>query len=661
MSQKHKAGLVLGGMALVLPALALAASLSLPEVKQKTREVEASYERCVKEAGQDQGKLKQCRTSADKALASLLKDADKLVAQKKVQTTQQHNDALKARQEILALKGSIQRVERQAQPAQPAQPMIDAMTATAADKSEERAEQERPRAATKTKSTSSKGDAKPAEAKRPMKRQSLELSDDYIGQGVSANSGPRPVMKPTPDPTPVIVANQEPSYKDHGTNAMIEADKEAFSTFAADVDTGSYTMSRSKLQSGILPPKEGVRVEEFVNYFAYSYPQPAQGPFSVALEAAPSPFVAAKDRYIMRVGVQGKKLTPQERKPVHLTFLVDVSGSMNRHDKLGLAKQSLKVLTTNLKPSDTVALVTYASGSRVILEPTSVSDREKIFAALSELKAGGSTAMNDGLGQAYKVALQSFKRDHVNRVIVLSDGDANVGPASHDEILKEIKKYVDEGVTLSTIGFGMGTYRDHLMEQLANKGNGNYYYIDSIDEANKVFGAQLDGTLQVIAKDVKLQVEFNPKAVKQYRLIGYENRDVRDQDFRNDKVDAGEIGAGHTVTAMYEIIMESGHQEKDIAFVRVRHKEPEGYKASEQVFTLRPMELKSSLQDASKDFQFAAAVTGFAEILRQSPHAKSLSFSLIEEVAKAASSPNQKDRQEFIALVQKAKASQKAQ
>lgn len=484
-------------------------------------------------------------------------------------------------------------------------------------------------------------------------------SSGYMGRALHMR--PRPSMRPPIVPSqPDPVSNSE-DYKDYGVNPWVETSKDKLSTFAADVDTGSYTIARRKLNEGASIPAASVRVEEFVNYFSYNYPNPDAGAFGVNLEAAPSPFVASKERYLLRVGVQGKRIAAKERKPVHLTFLVDVSGSMSQPDKLPMAKQALKILVNNLRGEDTVALATYAGHTATVLNPTNVSSKGRILEAIDSLGAGGGTGMTSGMEAAYKLALSAHKAGHVNRVIVLSDGDANIGPSSHEEILKRIKAYVDEGVTLSTIGLGMGNYKDTLMEQLANKGNGNYYYIDSLDEARKVFGEQADGTLQVIAKDVKLQVEFNPKAVKQYRLIGYENRDVRDQDFRNDKVDAGEIGAGHTVTAMYEIILESGHQEKDTAFVRVRHKEPEGYKASEQVFTLRPMELKSSLQDASKDFQFAAAVTGFAEILRQSPHAKTLSFSLIEEVAKTASSPNQKDRQEFIALVQKAKASQKAQ
>ena len=460
-----------------------------------------------------------------------------------------------------------------------------------------------------------------------------------------------------PQPGPQVPSSHDPvgseSYKDHGVNPMTETSKDRFSTFAVDVDTGAYTISRRKLNSGYKPPAASVRVEEFINYFSYNYPNPDSGAFGVNLEAAPSPFSVEKDRYVVRVGVQGKRIAAKDRKPVHLTFLVDVSGSMNRPDKLGLAKESLKILTRNLKRGDTVALATYAGNTRVVLTPT--SNKTQILDAIDNLRSGGGTAMSSGMELAYKQALSSYRKGHVNRVIVLSDGDANIGRTSFDDILATIKSYVDEGVTLSTIGFGMGNYKDSLMEQLANKGNGNYYYIDDIKEARKVFGEQIDGTLEVIAKDVKIQVEFNPDAVSQYRLIGYENRDIADKDFRNDAVDAGEIGAGHSVTALYEVVMDPTYK-GSLAYVRVRHKEPEGHKASEQIFMLNAGSVAAKLSDASKDFQFAAAVAGFAEILRGSKYAEHLSYALIEEIAQAASSSSQKDRQEFIGLVRKAKA-----
>ena len=442
-------------------------------------------------------------------------------------------------------------------------------------------------------------------------------------------------------------------YEHHGFNEFKDPSDDALSTFAADVDTGSYTISRRKLNSGQMPPPASVRVEEFVNYFGYDYPEPESGPFAVHTEAAPSPFASKKDRYLMRVGVQGKEISRAERKPVHLTFLVDVSGSMSSRDKLGLAKESLKLLTRQLKEGDTVALATYAGRTAKILEPTGVAHRERILSALDRLKAGGSTAMNSGLQLAYNMAMESFHPEHVNRVVVVSDGDANVGPDSHGAILETIQRYVDKGVRLSTIGFGTGNYRDTMMEQLANNGNGNYFYIDGMDEARRIFAKQINGTLQIIAKDVKLQVEFHDEAVERYRLIGYENRNVKDENFRNESVDAGEIGAGHTVTALYEVEVDA-RTTRPLATVRVRHKTPRGEEGHEQSFPYRTDQLHRSLDEAPRDFQFAAAVGGFAELLRHSPYAKNLSYELVEEVA-ASSTEGKETREEFVDLVRKAK------
>jgi Ca-activated chloride channel family protein len=484
--------------------------------------------------------------------------------------------------------------------------------------------------------------------RRPAKK---ELADRKVTGGAVREPTDRDRRaEPEPKPRP----NTE-QYTNHGVNPMTATAEDAKSTFAIDVDTGSYTVARGKLDRGQMPPAASVRVEEFVNYFTYDYPNPDRGPFGVSMEAAPSPFAGGdEDRYLMRVGVQGKRVTRATRKPVHLTFLIDVSGSMNNRRKLGLAKRSLKTLTNNLQEGDTVALATYAGRTAKILDPTGIHKKRKIRRAINNLNAGGSTAMNSGLELAYKLALKNYQPDHVNRVLVMSDGDANVGTSSHRQILDRIRHFVDEGVTLSTIGFGMGNYKDTMMEQLANNGNGNYYYIDSHDEAQKVFGEQVDGTLQVIAKDVKIQVEFDPEAIPEYRLIGYENRDIADKDFRNDRVDAGEIGAGHSVTALYEVRVNPEARDK-LATVRVRHKEPRGTKAEEQAFGYHASELRPGLSDASKDFQFATAVAGFAEILRDSPYAEDLSFDLIDEVASAATD-GRSDRREFVELVRKAKS-----
>jgi Ca-activated chloride channel family protein len=327
---------------------------------------------------------------------------------------------------------------------------------------------------------------------------------------------------------------------------------------------------------------------------------------------------------------------------------------MSSPDKLPLAVKALKVLVNNLQPKDTVSVVTYAGNTAKVLDPTMATNRGAIFEALDSLGAGGGTGMEDGMKTAYDLAIRQKKSGGTSRVIVLSDGDANIGRASHDDILKQIEAYVKEGVTMTTIGLGSGNYNEQMMEQLANKGNGNYYYIDSLAEARKVFGEQVDGTLQVIAKDVKLQVEFDPAKVKRYRLIGYENRDIADRDFRNDAVDAGELGAGHTVTALYELELNGAPEEK-LGVVRVRHKKPDAIKAVEDAFPFGAANFKKKVNDGSTDFQFAASVATFAEILRGSPHTKSVNFDWVLEIAQPAAQ-GREDRLGFVELVKKAKA-----
>jgi len=370
------------------------------------------------------------------------------------------------------------------------------------------------------------------------------------------------------------------------------------------------------------------------------------------MEAAPSPY--ARGRHLLRVGVQGKQVSKRERKKANLVFLVDVSGSMSSADKLPLAQRSLRILVDNLNEQDTVSLVTYAGSTRVVLAPTNAAEKGKIYGAIDELAAGGSTAMASGLELAYGLAARQVAPGAETRVIVLSDGDANVGNSSHEDILKTISGHVKEGVTLSTVGFGMGNYKDRMMEQLANKGNGNNYYIDSLSQAKRVFQEQLGGTLEVIAQDVKIQVDFNPRAVKAYRLVGYENRDVRDQDFRDDKVDAGEIGAGHAVTAVYEIELASGEQ-VDLATVRIRAKKPRAKEAAEHTYPFSRALLRPSFEAASPDFRFAAAVVGFAEILRKSPYADGWKLDTVLSIARAATPRGNAEREELITLIGKAR------
>ncbi|WP_437279608.1 VWA domain-containing protein [Sorangium sp. So ce375] len=469
------------------------------------------------------------------------------------------------------------------------------------------------------------------------------------------------VARPAPPPATVAVTTPEPqgseSYRDYGVNRVEDPAKDRLSTFAIDVDTASYAISRRKILDGALPPYQAVRAEEFLNYFDYGYASPATGPFAVHLAAAPSPFTAG--HHLVRVAVQGKRVPVKERTPVHLVYLVDTSGSMQSPDKIELAKKSLKMLTDTLKPGDTVALCTYAGSVREVLAPTGIESKGKILAAIDDLTAGGSTAMASGIDLAYSLAERTLVKGHVNRVIVLSDGDANVGPTSHDEILKTIKRAKDKGVTLSTVGFGQGNYKDLMMEQLANQGDGNYAYIDSEAQARRVFSEQVGGLLQVIARDVKIQVEFDPSFVKSYRLIGYENRDVADRDFRNDKVDAGEIGAGHSVTAIYDVELKAPALKGEGAtpvVVRLRHKAPLGSNTAEETLVkMAPGAIAPAFDAAPADFRFASAVAGFAEVLRHSPHARSWRLADIEKIARAAAS-SKGDQQEFIGIVRRAGA-----
>ncbi|MCE9576682.1 MAG: VWA domain-containing protein [Deltaproteobacteria bacterium] len=455
-----------------------------------------------------------------------------------------------------------------------------------------------------------------------------------------------------PDPT------SSEDYKDYGQNAWTVAAQDHLSTFAADVDTASYTIMRRKLVEGALPPAAAVRVEELVNYFKYTYPAPEAGrPFSVTMDAAPSPF--AKNRTIVRVGVASKPIGISERKPANLVFLVDVSGSMRSADKLDLAKRSLRILVDNLKDGDTVALVTYAGSTRVVLPATSLEHKEAILAAIEDLQAGGSTAMASGIDLAYDQAAKGLAGGATSRVLVLTDGDANVGRTSHEQILATIAGKVKEGVTLSTIGFGMGNYKDSLMEQLADKGNGNAFYIDGLSQAKRVFQEQLGSTLEVVAQDVKLQVDFNPELVSRYRLIGYENRNVADDDFRNDKVDAGEIGAGHQVTALYEIewkdTITADKTPANVVplVVRVRHKAPRGTTATEAVFKFDPANLASQFSAANDDMRFAFAVAAFGDVMRGGADARDWKLEEIRAIAHGAAGSDL-DRAEFLKLVDRA-------
>ena len=461
-------------------------------------------------------------------------------------------------------------------------------------------------------------------------------------------------------PGGVQLAAAEPiggeDYHDWGKNPWVDASKDRLSTFAADVDTASYTIARRKLTEGALPPAAAVRVEEFVNYFRYAFPAPAAGSAVRGGDGCGAVAARARPPHPAR---RGRRPGPSPRPSAsrrNLVFLVDVSGSMGSADKLGLAQQALRILTNNLGPRDSVALVTYAGSTRVVLPATGMEHKAQILAAIDDLTAGGSTAMGSGIDLAYEQAMKGLLPGAISRVIVLSDGDANVGAVGHAQLLKIIEGRAKAGVTLSTIGFGTGNYKDHAMEQLANKGNGNNYYIDSPSAAKKVFGEQLGATLEVVAKDVKLQVEFDPTIVARYRLVGYENRDIADDDFRDDKVDAGEIGAGHQVTALYEVELTSQARllPTPLGMVRIRHKAPDGDRATEATFAMATGPA-ATFAAAPADLRFAFAVAAFADVLRGADDAKGWSLDQIAAIAREAQGTDP-ERAELVSLIERARA-----
>ncbi len=445
-------------------------------------------------------------------------------------------------------------------------------------------------------------------------------------------------------------------FKNYGVNPFIDADDDHLSTFAVDVDTGSYTLARSYLNRGHLPEKDAVRVEEFVNYFNYNYAPPADKAeaFAVHLAAASSKF--RKNRTLLRVGLKGREIDAADRKDAVLTFVIDISGSMAREDRLELLKKSLRLLVDQLREGDRVGIAVYGSRGRKHMPHHGIDDRSKIIHAIDELTAGGSTNAEEGIKIGYQMAKKAFKAGAINRVILCSDGVANVGRTGPDSIMKQIKHYADEGITLSTIGFGMGNYNDVLMEQLADKGNGNYAYVDTLGEARRVFVENLTGTLQLIARDVKVQVDFNPAVVRSYRLVGYENRDVADKDFRDDKVDGGEIGAGHSVTALYELKLWPDKPGR-LATVHVRYKDAEGENVREVARKIAASDSAGRFEDAPDSVQLAACVAEFAEILRKSYWARTSRLDDVLALAKNCRGrfDDRPDIKELVKLIEKAR------
>jgi Ca-activated chloride channel homolog len=442
-------------------------------------------------------------------------------------------------------------------------------------------------------------------------------------------------------------------YTDYGRNAETLTAEDNQSTFAVDVDTASYTISRRKLTEGTLPPASAVRVEEFVNWVPYDYAPPKSGsaPFAVHLEAAANPFMDG--HHVLRVGVKGKELEG-ERAPVHLTFLVDTSGSMGSHDKLPMAQRALHHLVDNLDVEDTIALATYAGHTAKILGPTPITQKGRIHQAIDQLSSGGGTAMSSGMELAYQMASESYLHGSENRVVVLSDGDANIGRTGHEDMLRTIRNHAEEGITLTTVGFGMGNYKDTMMEQIANQGDGNYFYIDTFNEAKKVFGTDLSGTIQTIARDVKIQVEFDAEKVWTYRLIGYENRDIADRDFRNDAVDAGEIGTGHSVTALYDVVLNKGARGA-LATVRLRAKTPGPDRPAREWRTSFEGSPYVNMSDATPDLRVAFATATFADKLRGNSDAAEVSYAALAAMVERAGRGFEEDA-DLVANLRRASA-----
>jgi Ca-activated chloride channel homolog len=455
-------------------------------------------------------------------------------------------------------------------------------------------------------------------------------------------------------------------------NGFKNAKDNPLSTFSIDVDRASYSNVRRFINNGQLPPVDAVRIEEMINYFTYDYEEPNdEHPFSIHYELSECPWNT--ENQLLHIGLQGKKIPTENLPASNIVFLIDVSGSMGNYNKLPLLKSAFKMLTNNLRETDRVAMVVYAGSSGLVLPSTPGSNKQKIIESLDRLEAGGSTAGGAGLKLAYKVATENYIDGGNNRIILATDGDFNVGGSSNAEMERLIETEREKGIFISVLGFGMGNYKDDKMEIIANKGNGNYAYIDNMQEAKKVLVSEFGGTLFTIAKDVKFQLEFNPAKVKSYRLVGYENRLLNNEDFEDDKKDAGEMGAGHTVTALYEItpakgknkgeiklkyqdteIKEAAYGTNELLTLKMRYKEPDGMKS--QLMEKIVHDNVHSIEETSENFRFAVAVAQFGMLLRNSEHKGQATFDNTLALAQSAKGKDEENyRGEFIGLVESAR------
>ncbi len=462
-------------------------------------------------------------------------------------------------------------------------------------------------------------------------------------------------------------------YSKIKSNEYKDALQNPFSTFSIDVDNASYSNVRRFINNGTLPPKDAVRIEELINYFDYNYPERSNYPFSFITEVAECPWETSHK--LVHIGIQGKRLNYNDIKPSNLTFLIDVSGSMSAGNKLPLLKKSFKLLLNELSENDKISIVVYAGAAGLVLPPTSASEKEKIIKALDQLQAGGTTAGGSGIKLAYKTAKKAYIKGGNNRVILATDGDFNVGVSSTGELVRLIEEKRQNDIYLTILGFGSGNYKDGRMEEISNAGNGNYYYIDNFKEAEKVFVKDMRANMFTIAKDVKIQVEFNPAKVKAYRLIGYENRVLENKDFEDDKIDAGELGPGHTVTALYEIIPVTEKDKRkisnktkyqnteltdysvntnEIMTLRFRYKPP---KSDKSILIETPVLDKNvKFENSSDNFKFSATVAAFGMILRDSEFKGKVDYDMVLKIAQKSKGKDKNGyRAEFISLVKKAK------
>lgn len=515
-----------------------------------------------------------------------------------------------------------------------------------------------------------------------MRKQSVTMSVATVNSKSKSKKRKRKSSAANAFVAPKKPINQIPSSTNHNTedynpiaeNQFLEVAQNPLSTFSIDVDAASYSNMRRYLNQKQLPPKDAIRIEELLNYFDYDYPQPRdQTPFEIITEVSDCPW--AEKHQLLHIGLQGKKISTDNLPPSNLVFLIDVSGSMSAPNKLPLLQESFKLLVNNLRKQDKVAIVVYAGAAGQVLPPTPGNQKQVMLAAIDNLSAGGSTAGGQGIELAYKIAMDNFQENGNNRIILATDGDFNVGVSSDGGLVEMIEEKRKSGVYLTVLGFGMGNYKDNKMQQLADKGNGNHAYIDNINEAKKTLVSEFGGTLFTIAKDVKLQLEFNPKNVQAYRLIGYENRMLNKEDFNDDAKDAGELGAGHTVTALYEIIPDGVDSEFINAVDRLKYqkaKKGNSTKLSDELLTIKlryknPKESKSNLlnkvvnknekpsTNSSDNFLFSAAVAECGLLLRDSPLKGSSNFAQAIERAKTAKGLDVNGyRQEFIELMQAA-------